>query len=134
MRSIALAVLVLATTTPVLAQSLGRLEQDGRFTLRETAQGLIRMDKRTGAISVCSGQGQAFACRLVPDDRTAMEEEINKLRAENETLRRGGTTAQVERHDQPTMTLPSDQEIDRALSLFERIWRRLREMTRENPP
>lgn len=132
-----LAVLALAAT-PVLAQSPGSFPaatgtENGRFVLRETPDGLLRMDSRTGAISLCTRTSGSLACRLVPDDRAVLEQEVERLKAENDALKRGG--AQAARPNQPGgegMTLPSDAEVDRALSLAERIWRRLRGMIRES--
>ncbi len=115
--------------TPSAAPATG----DGRFVLRDTPDGLLRMDSRTGAISLCTRTAGSLACRLVPDDRAALEQEIERLKAENETLKRGGTPAA--RPGQPGgegLNLPSDAEVDRALSLAERIWRRLRGMIRES--
>jgi hypothetical protein len=134
---LALAVLAV-TATPVLAQSPGTVPsavgtETGRFVMRDYPDGVLRMDTRTGAISYCTRADGGVTCRLAADDRTALAQEIDRLRAENEALRRG--TAQAARPAQPGgegMTLPSDAEVDRALSLAERIWRRLRGMIRES--
>lgn len=114
------------------APAPGPASVEGRFVLRETPDGLLRMDTRTGTMSLCTRQGGAFTCRLVADDRAALDQEIERLRAENEALKRGGATALARPAPDPGMTLPSDAEVDRALSLAERIWRRLRGMIRES--
>jgi len=129
-----LATLILAAA-PAMAQvpaAQPSASNDGRFVLRDTPDGLLRMDSRTGAISLCARTGGSLACRLVPDDRAALEQEIERLKAENEALRRGGATAGRPVDPGQSLTLPSDQEVDRALSLAERIWRRLRGMIRES--
>ncbi|MDP2800521.1 MAG: hypothetical protein Q8O26_01425 [Phreatobacter sp.] len=134
---LAVATLVMASL-PAFAQVPGAVSapaasENGRFVLRETPDGLLRMDTRTGVISVCTRATGAFTCRLAPDDKVALEQEIERLKAENDTLRRSG--GQAARPAQPGgegMNLPSDAEIDRALSLAERIWRRLRGMIRES--
>lgn len=107
--------------------------EGGRFVLRDISGGFLRMDTRTGQISTCTQASGAFTCRMAADDRTALDNEIERLRAENEALKRGGATA-LARPGQPGdqgLSLPSDAEVDRALSLAERIWRRLRGMIRE---
>lgn len=125
----------LAGAAPALAQAPAG-EAGGRFVLRETPDGLLRMDTRTGHMSLCSRASGGFTCRLVPDDKTALDQEIERLKAEIEALKRGGAGAQAARPGAPggdqALTLPSDAEVDRALSLAERIWRRLRGMIRES--
>ncbi|QCI68146.1 hypothetical protein [Phreatobacter stygius] len=104
----------------------------GRFTLRETPDGLLRLDGRTGQISLCNRQDGAFTCRLVADDRAALQAEIDRLKAENDALKRGGASALSRPGtDGQGLNLPSDQEVDRALSLAERIWRRFMGIMRE---
>lgn len=128
---LALPALVL-TAGLAAAQTPGAASVDGRFVLRETPDGLLRMDTRTGTMSLCTRQAGTFTCRLVADDRAALDQEIERLKAENEALKRGGATALARPNGDQGMTLPSDAEVDRALSLAERIWRRLRGMIRES--
>ncbi|WP_439575538.1 hypothetical protein [Phreatobacter sp.] len=106
----------------------------GRFILRDSPEGLLRMDTRSGQMSICARQSGNFACRLVPDDRTALTEEVERLKAENETLRRGGGSALVRPAPEQRQQLPSDAEVDRALSIAERVWRRLLGLIRETEP
>lgn len=131
--ALVIAALVLPAA-PASAQAPGGPPTEGgRFVLRDTPEGILRMDTRTGTMSLCTRQSGTFTCRLVADDRAALDQEIERLRAENEALKRGG--AAQARPPQPGgeqgLTLPSDAEVDRAMSLLERIWRRLRGIIRE---
>lgn len=125
---------------PALAQTPGAVpaapggDTLGRFVLRETPDGLLRMDTRTGHMSLCSRASGSFTCRLVPDDKVALEQEIERLKAELDTVKRSGALAArpAQPGGDPSLNLPSDAEVDRALSLAERIWRRLRGMIRES--
>ena len=65
------------------AQSLSD-EENGRYTLSPVADGVIRLDTRTGAVSTCSNTGAGWACYAVPDERAALDAEIGRLQAENE--------------------------------------------------
>ena len=60
---------------------------NGRYTLAPAADGVIRLDTRTGAVSNCNNNGNGWACYAVPDERAAMDEEIGRLQAENEKLK-----------------------------------------------
>lgn len=124
----------LAQATPP-ASPAPREAENGRFTLRDTPDGWLRMDGKTGEMSLCSRQNATVTCRMVADDRVALQAEIDRLKAENDALRRGGTTAgNRPGGNEQSLNLPSDQEVDRALSLAERIIRRFMAIVRENDP
>ncbi len=125
--------------------------ENGRYTLAPAADGVIRLDTRTGAVSNCNNNGNGWACYAVPDERAAMDETIGRLQAENETLKAqlaerettapGKNEEALPKSDKqvepPKATdgerkieipLPSDQDMDRVMSFVERTWRRLIEM------
>ena len=128
--------------------------ENGRYTLSQTADGFVRLDTRTGAVSTCSNSGNGWACYAVPDERKAMDETIGRLQAENDKLK-----AQLAAREDPSsgkadealpksdkqvtpkqdtpkaeserkieIPLPSDADVDRVMSFLERAWRRLVEM------
>jgi hypothetical protein len=120
--------------------------ENGRYTLSQTADGVLRLDTRTGAVSTCSNNGNGWACYEVPDERKAMDAEIGRLQAENEKLkaqlaaREGAPSAKIEealpKSDKQVtpkaeserkieIPLPSDADVDRMMSFLERAWRRL---------
>src|ERR1700758_4681374 len=61
--------------------------ENGRYTLSQTADGFVRLDTRTGAVSTCTNSGNGWACYAVPDERKAMDDAIGRLQAENEKLK-----------------------------------------------
>lgn len=108
-----------------------------RFSYHRTEEGFARLDLRTGQVSLCSLKSSGWACLSAPDDRTAYENEISRLQAENVALKKalldrglplpGGV--------KPEAAVPpseqgrsGDAELDRALNFMERAWRRLIEM------
>ncbi|WP_038360709.1 hypothetical protein [Bosea sp. 117] len=50
-----------------------------RFSMQPVEGGLLRLDGRTGQLSFCSSVSGSWTCRLVPDDRSAYEQEIARL-------------------------------------------------------
>jgi hypothetical protein len=126
--------------------------EKGRYALSSVADGVIRLDTRTGAVSICSNSGAGWACYAVPDERAALDAEIGRLQADNEKLKaelagRGPTVtgktdealpktdslkkaepkvAEGERKIE--IPLPSDRDMDRLMSFMERAWQRLVEM------
>ena len=140
-----------------LAQSAPEGE-NGRYTLSPIADGVIRLDTRTGAVSTCSNGSAGWTCSVVPDERSAYDQEIGRLQAENEKSKAEieklkaefASRAPVEdktvealpksdslKKAEPKVAesprkieipLPSDRDMDRVMSFLEQAWRRLVEM------
>jgi hypothetical protein len=81
--SIAVMALVLGGMGDVAAQSMPDGEK-GRYALAPIADGVIRLDTGTGAVSTCTNTGTGWACYAVPDERAALDAEIGRLQGENE--------------------------------------------------
>jgi hypothetical protein len=133
---------------PAFAESMPDTE-NGRYTLSPAADGVIRLDTRTGAVSTCNNPGAGWACYAVPDERKAMDEEIGRLQSENEKLKaqlasretaEGKIEDALPKSDKQSapktadsdrkieIPLPSDQDVDRVMSFLERAWRKLIDM------
>ena len=78
-----IAIVILGGMGGVAAQSIPDGE-NGRYVLSPVADGVVRLDTRTGAVSTCSNTGAGWACYAVPDERAALDAEIGRLQAENE--------------------------------------------------
>ena len=133
------------------AQSIPDSE-NGRYALAPVADGVIRLDTRTGAVSTCSNTGAGWACYAVPDESAALDAEIGRLQADNEKLkaelaaREPTVTGKIDEPVPKTdslkkaepkvaegerkieIPLPSDRDMDRMMSFLEQAWRRLVEM------
>ena len=138
-------------TGAAVAQAMPDAE-NGRYSLAPVADGVIRLDTRTGAVSTCSNSGAGWACYAVPDERAALDTEIGRLQADNERLkaqlaaREPTVTGKIDealpktdslKKPEPKVAegerkieipLPSDRDMDRMMSFLERAWRRLIEM------
>ncbi len=132
---------------PARAQTAAPDSENGRFTFSPVTDGMLRLDTRTGQVSLCAKQASGWACNTVPDERAALDTDIARLQRENGTLKQemvshglplpGGIAsapaADRQRELQLTVPLPSDAEIDRVMSAFEKMWRRLVEMVQKTP-
>jgi hypothetical protein len=138
-RSLAAIFVTVLMLTPLQAESTVPDSENGRFAFNQVQDGFLRLDTRTGQVSVCSKRNAGWACETVPDERTALEAEIARLQRETATLKtemiaRGvplpGGVARDSSSVKPQieLKLPSDAEIDRLMTFMERIWRRLIEM------
>jgi hypothetical protein len=108
------------------------VERDGRFSMTPAPEGgFLRLDTRTGMVSLCRLVDGALQCRSGADERAALQSEIDRLAKENEDLK--GKVAQVTPGDRLRNVLPSDKEIDTALGFMERMMRRMMNMFRDSP-
>ena len=117
--------------------------ENGRYSFNQAPDGILRLDTRTGQVSLCAKQAAGWACNTVPDERAALESEITRLQRENGALKKdmvsrglplpsgvAGAPAN-QRELNLTVPLPSDAEIDRVMSAFEKMWRRLIDMVQD---
>src|SRR5262249_52037450 len=104
------------------------------------ADGVLRLDTRTGQVSQCSRSDIGWACKVVPDERSALETEIARLQGENTSLKKellarglpgpGVSGRSGAKPGEPELKLPSDADVDKVISFLEKVWRRLIEMGR----
>lgn len=139
------AVLALALT-PAIAQSAER------FTMAPVDGGFVRLDKESGAMSMCTQGDGGWSCTPMDDD-TTVREELETLKKENAELRAevrrledtfvgGGRRpgAEGERLGEqsgppgglppgglPDFKLPSEEDVDQAVDYLESMIRKFRE-------
>jgi hypothetical protein len=87
---------------------------NGRYTLSTTADGVIRLDSRTGAISTCNNSAAGWACFAVPDERAAMDAEIGRLQAENDRLKQALASRDQTITGKVDEALPKDQALPKS--------------------
>ena len=113
---------------------------DARFTFHRADDGYLRLDGRSGQVSMCNRRTSGWQCQLVPDERTALEAEISRLQSDNAALKKELLSRNLPlpngmRPDQPGSksqvqrpSLPDDAEINRIMGVMEKIWRRMVDM------
>jgi hypothetical protein len=122
--------------------------ENGRYTFTPSADGMVRLDTKTGTVSNCSNSSAGWACYAVPDERKALDEEIGRLQAENQKLKTQLAAREPAKNDAKSenkqaapdvadgqrkieIPLPSDQDMDRVMSFLQRAWKRLVEMANQ---
>jgi hypothetical protein len=112
---------------------------DGRFTFnRADDGGYVRLDGRTGQVSLCNRRSNGWQCQLVPDERAALEAEIARLQSDNAVLKKellsrnlplpDGMRADSPKSQVQRPQFPDDAELNRIMTALEKVWRRLVEM------
>jgi hypothetical protein len=122
---------------------------DARFTFHRVGEGFARLDSRTGQLAQCGWGGGGWSCKMVPDERAALESEIARLQRDNAELKKSLLSRGIElpsgivaeappvppasvpdasAKDPKDLKTPSDAELDRAFSFMKNVWRRLVDM------
>lgn len=125
MRIARLAALALAATIPAAVAQ----EAETRYTLEKTPDGYVRMDTRTGEMSVCTERTGQLVCRLAADERSAWQDEIDRLaRRLDEVEKRLGA---LEGSPPPQAALPSEEQFEQSLTFMERFFRRFIDIVKD---
>lgn len=118
-----------------LALSVHAGAPPGRFALAPVADGALRLDTVTGAVSHCARTAGKWSCTSADDDMRTMHVEIDRLIEENRRLE--AENARLRAASPPAagdasrpglaLTLPSEADIDRGLEIMDRLMRKLQE-------
>lgn len=122
----------------------------GRYQIAPDADGFVRLDTRTGALTHCGKRDGAWRCDVLAEERSDLEERVAALRDEVASLTAGldrlaSRLAAIEGKlgapAPPTAAAPptdDEKELDEALSFAERLMKRffelVKELKSEEPP
>lgn len=157
-----LAGLIVGASAALPASAADGKGENGRFTILPWEDGLLRLDSRTGALSVCMIADGQVQCRAGADERAALESEIERLQKENTDLKAklgaapapsptpappggaDGSTGKTPDTPPPSAApapapgpraeLPNDPDLERALDYAERMMRRIMRALRDERP
>jgi hypothetical protein len=133
---------------PALAEDATPDAAGDRYIFNNTADGVVRLDTKSGEVALCSQRTVGWACIAAPEDRAVLENEIARLRAENAALKKdilarglplppGANPAPSPEppsaqnktsQNSITLPLPSDADIDRVTDFASRVWHRFKDM------
>jgi hypothetical protein len=129
----AIAVAAAILTGPARADEPAPDTGGGRYVFSKQADGFLRLDTQSGAVSLCSQQPVGWACQTAPEDRAVLENEIARLQSENAGLKKvllahglalpPGVEGPSTQNDS-TLRLPNDADIDRAIAFVGHVWQR----------
>lgn len=115
-------------------------EPGGRFSFVRVDDGFLRFDLKTGQVSACNPHPEGWNCQAVPENRSALEREVESLKNEVATLKQ-----QVENLREPppprppaaipppnasptqgdmTRGMPGHNELARAGAALRDVWQR----------
>ncbi len=107
--------------------------ENGRYTMTPTKDGILKLDTRTGAVSLCSRSPKGWSCNSVDsNDRNSrsrireLEEENAQLRAQLKEAQRGAMPGEGGKID-----IPSEEDVDKAMDFMERLLHRFKGMVED---
>ena len=83
-----------------------------RFQLERSGDHFVRLDRQTGAMSLCEEKDGSLVCRMAADERAAYEDELDRL---------SDRVGALENKSIVNKALPSDAEINRSISIMEKM-------------
>jgi hypothetical protein len=108
---------------------------NGRYAMTPVAEGFLRLDTRSGQVSLCTvqkdeaqkdgAQNVLAQCRASADERAALQVEIDRLAKENAALKAQGVNPKAAAEDE------DDRRFDKALDRAERFMRRMMQLFRD---
>lgn len=105
-----------------------------RFSFERIDDGFVRFDHDTGQVAFCGQHAVGWGCQAQPEDRQALESEIERLQRDNAELKNKlsppplANNPPAEKRSDPGLRLPSDEDLERAMAVLEKTWRRLVEI------
>ena len=131
----------LTLAAPAASAQLSSSDNDDtRYTFNRADDGYLRLDGRTGQVSLCTRRPVGWTCQAVPDERTALEAEIARIQGENAALKKelmarnlplpGAVKPEppVSKPEPPRLQLPDEADLNKVVGFMEKVWRRLVEM------
>jgi hypothetical protein len=122
-----------------VAQSPMPAGSPGRFTMHPVDGGVLRLDTQTGVLSMCRQASGGWTCSMTPDDRAAVTDEVERLKAENTELKSAvkrleemaGVPAEPGTKRQAGIQLPTEEELDKAMSYMQRMLKKFKDKIKE---
>ncbi|MDT6940138.1 hypothetical protein RI570_08275 [Brucella pseudogrignonensis] len=105
-------------------------QENGRYRLEGTETGYVRLDTRTGALSVCNEQQGQLICKMATEDREAYENDISDLQDRVKKLEDRLAAIQSGTASASPSKLPSEAEFEQSLGYMERFMRRFMDVAK----
>jgi hypothetical protein len=133
---------VLAIGFLMLASPATQAASDsGRYAMKPTDDGFIRLDTQTGAVSLCKKGDNGFSCAPVPGSEGTQSRRLDELKTENDRLR--SEVERLEKHfgispDAPLdskpgpqakgkLQIPTEQDVDQMFDYIEGMLKKFRD-------
>jgi hypothetical protein len=117
----------------ILVTSTSTFAQNGRYTMTPTKDGVLKLDTKTGAVSLCNRSSGNWACNSVDDNEGDLKDRIRRLEKENMRLRARLEDRQLAPapNEDGKLEIPSEADVDKAMDFMERLLHRFKGMVED---
>ncbi|MDH3742166.1 MAG: hypothetical protein OER56_11280 [Hyphomicrobiales bacterium] len=119
-------------------------QQTGRYILKQTSDGFLRLDTETGAVAHCLKRDSRWQCDSLKAGGAGQDPDIARLKKQNEELKKRvarleETVRSMTRQagkPKTKLELPSDEELDEMMGFLEKLVSRFMQFARtlQDPP
>jgi len=126
---------------PARAEQAATPPVDEGFALQPATGEYLKIDRKSGDVSVCAARGGVWSCQLIPDDRKAYEDRIADLEAESDRLNKRLTELEAKPAEgrAPLFDEEDQRRLDQFFGLSDRMFQHFFDLVdrlraRENKP
>jgi len=106
-------------------------EETDRYRLEKSANGYVRMDTQTGAMSLCEERSGQLVCKMAADERAAFQDEIDRLQGSVKTLDERVAKLENSLSARLESKLPSEEDFNKTMGYMERFFRTFKDIVKD---
>ncbi|MER9231887.1 hypothetical protein NKI56_07250 [Mesorhizobium sp. M0622] len=123
-------ILIPAALVSLVAASAFSEETD-RYRLEKSANGYVRMDTQTGAMSLCEERSGQLVCKMAADERAAFQGEVDRLQSSVKALDERVAKLENSLAARFESTLPSEEDFNKTMGYMERFLRSFMDIVKD---
>ncbi|MER9065579.1 hypothetical protein NKH84_03305 [Mesorhizobium sp. M0902] len=123
-------VLIPAALVSLVAASAFSEEAD-RYRLEKSANGYVRMDTQTGAMSLCEERSGQLVCKTAADERAALQDEVDRLQSSVKALDERVAKLENSLAARFESTLPSEEDFNKTMGYMEHFLRSFMDIVKD---
>ncbi len=123
---------VLITGFFLAAASIAHAET-GRYSMTPTKDGILRLDTKTGEVSLCSRSSGRLKCQGVEGESRPLQDRLRLLEQENDRLRTQLDAARLAPapRNGGNLEVPTEEDVDKAMDFMEKLLHRFKGMVED---
>ncbi|AZO49113.1 MAG: hypothetical protein EOS54_06930 [Mesorhizobium sp.] len=106
-------------------------EETDRYRLEKSANGYVRMDTQTGAMSICEERSGQLVCKMAADERAAFQDEVDKLQTSVKALDERVAKLENSLSARLESQLPSEEDFNKTLGYMEQFFRTFKDIVKD---